>query len=178
MNKKNDIPAIKKYSWEELISYCVDIYTKMYRDDYIPDVIISIARGGFFTGLVMAHLFKTQELYSVGASTNISDNVRSERKYPEIESLFSELNIDRLIGKRILLVDDVFNTGYTLKAVYDYISKLNPQLRIRTACMIYDTYLDKNLSIADFNVNYYSDKRCAWAVFPWETIGLNEKIRF
>lgn len=169
-NENNNIKLeVKKYSWEELIGYCTDICENMKKDGYIPDVIISIARGGFFIGLVLAHLFKTQDLYSIKASTNINDDVRSARQYPKIESLFTEGNVCNLIGKKILIVDDVFNTGYTFKKVYDYMKCLNHQLDIKTACMIYDTYLDGTLSVSDFNVDYYSDKRCAWAVFPWET---------
>ena len=164
---------VKNYSWKELTSYCVDIYKKMKENKYIPDVIISITRGGFFTGLILAHLFKIQELYSIKASTNINDDIRSLRQHPQIESLFTKDNIYTLTKKKILIVDDVFNTGYTLKTVYDYMKELNNNLVIRSACMIYDTYLDGTLPVADFIVDYYSDKRCAWAVFPWETIDIN-----
>lgn len=172
MNEFNESRKIKikKYTWEELVSYCVSISNQMKEDSYIPDVIISIARGGFFTGLVISHIFKTQELYSVKAMTNINDDIRSERMRPQIETLFTKSNIVGLNGKRVLLVDDVFNTGYTLKTVYDYMKTLSPKLDIKTACMIYDTYIDKNLPVAEFNVDYYCDKRCAWAVFPWEII--------
>lgn len=174
-NEQDEINTIdvKNYSWLELTDYCVDIYKKMKEDEYIPEVIISISRGGFFTGLILAHLFKIQELYSIKASTNINDDIRSLRQHPQIESLFTKNNIHSLNKKKILIVDDVFNTGYTLKTVYDYMKDLNTNLNIRTACMIYDTFLDTTLPVADFIVDYYSDKRCAWAVFPWETIDIN-----
>lgn len=163
-------PEVKNYTWDELISYCKDIHQQLLANNYNPNIIIAISRGGFFTGLMMSHLCQTQYLYSIKASTNIDDSVRSERVSPQVESLFTSNNIDILLGKKILLVDDVFNTGFTLKVVYDYLMSLCPDLTIKTACMIYDTFLDPSLPTADIIVDFYSDKRCAWAIFPWETI--------
>lgn len=164
------IPDTKNYSWEELISYCVDVYSQLQTDGFVPEVIICVSRGGFFPGLVMSHLCKTQLLYSVRASTNVDEKIRSERKQPIIESLFTRENINVIQNKKILIIDDVFNTGLTIKAVYDYLKEIDNDLVIKTACMVFDTYSVAPDSDKHVVVDYYSDKRCAWAVFPWETV--------
>lgn len=165
-----DEVIIKEYSWEELISYCKRIYMDMESDGFIPEIIIAVSRGGYFTGLILSHLFKMQELFSINTSTNKSDEIRSQRRHPQIQELFCGVNEKRLSGKRVLIVDDVINTGITLFTVQEYMQSLQINMEVKTACMIYDTYQENNNHLLNYKADYYADERCAWAVFPWETI--------
>lgn len=161
-------PATKEYSWEELTFYCKCIYQQMLQDGFIPEVIIAVARGGYFTGLMLSHLFKQQELFSLSTSTNMNDEVRSKRRSPAMKEFFYNIHKEKLEGKKVLIVDDVVNTGVTLKEVMRYMKSLNITMEIRTACMIYDTYHEEDTPWSDCVADYYADKRCAWACFPWE----------
>jgi hypoxanthine phosphoribosyltransferase len=63
-------------------------------------------------------------------------------------------------GKNVLLVDDVSDTGESLKEIKKYLLGLEPAL-LSTA-----TLYIKPWSI--FMPDYYASKTAAWIIFPWE----------
>jgi len=68
-------------------------------------------------------------------------------------------------GKKILIVDDIYDTGLTMKKVIRYLTPYSID-RIQGFCLFGK---DNN-----FNVSYANEHDGSWIVFPWET--LNEPI--
>ena len=68
-------------------------------------------------------------------------------------------------GKKILIVDDIYDTGLTMKKVIRYLTPYSVD-RILGFCL----FGKKN----NFNVSYANEHDGSWIVFPWET--LNEPV--
>ena len=68
-------------------------------------------------------------------------------------------------GKKILIVDDIYDTGLTMKKVIRYLTPYSVD-RILGFCL----FGKKN----NFNISYANEHDGSWIVFPWET--LNEPI--
>jgi len=68
-------------------------------------------------------------------------------------------------GKKILIVDDIYDTGLTMKKVIRYLTPYSVD-RILGFCL----FGKKN----NFNVSYANEHDGSWIVFPWET--LNESV--
>ena len=75
--------------------------------------------------------------------------------------------------KNLLIVDDVTNTGDTIKTAHDYLKQFRPK-DIKIAVLVWDTVSEvDNQDFSSTIANYYATKIDAWAVFPWEKIALN-----
>ena len=67
-----------------------------------------------------------------------------------------------VVGKRVLVVDDVSDTGYSLRAVANHLHR-KPVKELRV-CTIYM----KPQSI--FRPEYYARTTRKWIIFPWERL--------
>jgi uncharacterized protein len=156
--------AVRTYSWNEMEHLCHALADKITASSFEPEVIIGIIRGGCFPALLLSHRFQIRELYTINVSTTVDDSVRAIRNVPIVHSISG---LPSLSSRRVLLVDDVTNTGSTLRTAKHVIENLNPAL-LKIACPVWDTVAGsaqaQSMCIADFVV----DEIHAWAKFPWE----------
>jgi len=85
--------------------------------------------------------------------------------------LFPQYDIEDLIGKNVLVVDDIWDTGQTMEAI---LSQFKGKANVTTATIFYRRKEPENLAelrqrINSKTPNYY-DKVIMneWVVFPWE----------
>lgn len=77
-------------------------------------------------------------------------------------------------GKKVLIVDDITDTGDTLQLSVDYVQSLKPS-EVRTAVLQHKT-------CSSFVPDFYSQKiiRWRWIIYPWaryeDLAGFTEKI--
>lgn len=77
-------------------------------------------------------------------------------------------------GKKVLIIDDITDTGETLRLAVDYVQSLNPS-EIRTAVLQHKT-------CSAFIPDFYAQKiiRWRWIIYPWaryeDLAGFSEKI--
>ena len=118
--------------------------------DFSPDIVIGIERGGVVLASIVAFRLGVP-LCSIRASL-YDDSKPAKKKFenPKIEMR----NLNGIEGKRVLIVDDVCNTGATLGAIRAAIASSGAK-EIRTF-----VYSGK----ADFSCIPF--ERCL--VFPWE----------
>lgn len=83
------------------------------------------------------------------------------------------LSID-VSGKKILVIDDVTDTGDTLEAAVEYLETFGPE-EIRTGVL---QHKECSSFIPDFYAEYVGEWR--WIVYPWarheEVFGFSEKV--
>ena len=141
--------------WAEVEEATEYVAAKILEDKYKPDFIVAIARGGLIPGVRLSHILKVP-MRSIHLSFYDEYNRRLEA--PRIiVPLHSDVEVR---GKNILLVDDIADTGLTLKRAKEYLEGLGvSQIKIATLAK-------KPRSITD--PDYYLFITEKWVVFPWE----------
>jgi len=122
---------------------------------YDPDCLVAIARGG----LTLSH-FLGESLNIRGVYTINSIHYEGEKKL----DTFEIKNIPDLSShKKIVLVDDISDSGETLKEILTILKTEYPNIEIKTATIFYKK---DSLVIPDFKLKIANQ----WIVFFWENI--------
>lgn len=124
----------KKHSWEDIEHMieknCATI-------DYEPDLIMGIKSGGAFIANYVAKCLDVSEVDYMHIA-HYSDNSRSIVKSALTSALkkavIKEEPKARIIGKKVLLVDDQAGTGSTLETGKDYLIQKNA-VDVKTFCL-------------------------------------------
>ena len=141
-------------SWEEIQQSCLKIASKTKSDGFIPNIIIGVARGGCIPARLIADILGIANLTSLGVSF-YSEIARTEEKPKITQPIATNLE-----GKIILMVDDVADTGHSLKVGREHVAGLLPR-RLKIA-----TIYKKPWSI--ITPDYFAKESDAWIIFPWE----------
>jgi uncharacterized protein len=122
---------------------------------YIPDLIVAIGRGGFVPGRLICDFL----LFSDLTSMKIEHYTRAADMKPKAMIRYP-IPVD-ISGKKILIVDDVTDTGDTLSLAVDYVWSLKPA-NVMTAVLQHKTC---SLFVPDF----YAQKiiKWRWIIYPW-----------
>lgn len=149
------------FSWQEAYALAEKVAEKITKDRYKPDMIVGIARGGWVPSMMLSDLLEVKDLLSVRVEhwgTTAKKDAKARLKYP--------LQAD-LSGKKILLVDDLTDTGDSMLLALDEIKKHNPK-EVRTATLIHKKQ-------SSLEPDYYAQKRdkWQWIILPWN---INEDL--
>ena len=141
-------------TWDEIYEMLLNLAKKIERDNFHPDLIVGICRGGWPPARVMSDLLGNPKLANITVEFYV--DVAETRSKPILTQPISV----PIEGKKVLILDDVADTGKTLKLVKEYLlSKGVKQVKIAT---IYY----KPWSIV--KPDYYKKETKKWVVFPWE----------
>lgn len=155
------MPAEKVFceylSWDRFLKISEKTADKMNQAKYRPDFIVSLARGGWVFGRVLCDFLNVTDLVSLKVEhwgMTATPDGEAKIKYP--------FNID-LTGRKVLIVDDISDTGKSLKVATEYIKKMNPT-DIKTTTLFY-------LTGSSFKPDFYGEEMTwRWVVFPWNWV--------
>ena len=106
-------------TWQGFGDACRQIAEQIADSGWMPDLIVAIARGGMLPAGAIS--------YALGVKANGAINVEFYtgvgKTMLEPEILEPYMDISSLEGKRVLIVDDVADSGKTLKLIMDLISE-------------------------------------------------------
>lgn len=139
--------------WSDIYEMLRDLSRKIVDSGFNPDIIVGIAMGGLIPAVVLADLLGL-EVDAVCVKYYRGVGRRDDR--PRI---LQDVSVD-LEGKRVLLVDDVADSGHTLDAVRDYVQARG--IRDLVVCTLHY----KPWSIVKPDI--YIDETEAWIIYPWE----------
>ena len=117
-----------------------------------PEAILSIARGGYTLAHAMAEGLDIRDVQSI--RTELYDK---ECKREEL-TLFGHCSFN---VKRVLVVDDIADSGETLRFIMEYLQKSFPELECRSVTLFY-----KKTSC--YEPDYWINEANAWIEFFWE----------
>ncbi|MEU7313588.1 phosphoribosyltransferase [Streptomyces sp. NPDC007083] len=123
-------------------------------DGYEPDIILSIARGGLFVagGLGYALDVKNLHVMNVEFYTGVGETLAMPVMLPPVP------NVVDLSRKKVLIADDVADTGKTLKLVQDFCAEHVAEAR---SAVVYE----KPHSLV--KCDYVWKRTDQWINFPW-----------
>lgn len=144
----------KILSWQLFYNLSKKVAGKIIDSNYRADIMVGLARGGWVLSRVLCDFLEIKDLVSLkvehwGVTATPDGNAKI--KYP--------FKID-LSGKKVIVVDDITDTGQSMKVATDYIRTLNPD-ELKTATLMH-------IEGSDFTPDYYGDKvPWKWYIFPW-----------
>jgi len=119
------------------------------------DWYVAISRGGLVPAALLSQLTNMRKIDTLCVESYSEDKTRSEVRV--IEKDYSHLK-----GQRVLIVDDLADSGQTLEFVMSYLVPYGPKT-LKTAVI----YKKKG---SHFKPDYYIEERPAedWIDFSWE----------
>lgn len=149
-------------SWDQIHRMLIELADRVRLSEYKPDIIVGISRGGWIPARVLSDLLDNPYVTSVGAEfyVGVYETIREPR-------LTQPLPVS-VFDKKILLVDDVTDTGKSVLLIKDHLSRQGVKdNRILTLYF-------KPWSIV--KPDFYSKETSDWIVFPWEIRETLKKI--
>lgn len=135
-----------------------------------PDVLLALWRGGAAVGVAVHEFLKAHGLsprhmpIKCFSYTGIGES-DEEVKFEHADSVFAAIPA----GSRVLVADDVFDTGRTAAAVRTRIDALGCEMKM--ACVFWKPAMNVTMYQPDFFVR----KIDGWIVFPHEIEGLTRE---
>jgi hypoxanthine phosphoribosyltransferase len=152
------------YTWSDVESQTQEILRQIFLSDWRPDYVVGLTRGGLTpANLISQYLEVPMECLKV--SLRDGDE-------PESNLWMAE---DAANGKRILVVDDINDTGATLNwiekdwpegnTMYDWTDVWNNNVRF--AVLVNNAASEyKRIDYSCVDINKVEEP--SWIVFPWE----------
>jgi len=141
-------------TWNQIYNMLLDLAESIRKDCFKPDIIVGISRGGWPPARILSDLLSNPNLANVRAEFYLG---LSETK--DEPSLTQPLSMD-VFDKRILIVDEVADTGKSLQLVKKHIVEQGAR-ELKIVTVYY-----KPWSIV--KPDYFAKETCEWIVFPWE----------
>ncbi|MDP2217838.1 MAG: phosphoribosyltransferase [Methanolobus sp.] len=143
-------------NWDYIYDLCREVADQVKTSGYQPDMIIALARGGWFGGRVLCDFLGLDDLTSLKIEHYIGTALAGNEpliRYP--------LADNSVTGKNVLIVDDIADTGKSLLHSREYVMKQHPK-EVRTATLQY-------LECSVFDPDYCGERleEWAWVVYPW-----------
>jgi len=155
-------------SWDEAYQLSRKLAKEIKSSRFRPDLVIAIGRGGFVPARIVCDFL----LHSLLASIKIEHWDIAACKRPEAAVRFP-LAVD-VQDQSILIIDDVTDTGDTLRAALDYLKSLEAG-ETKTGVMQHKT---TSSVVPDFYADVIKDWR--WIIYPWaaheDLVGFTEKV--
>ena len=180
MNNKTHHKADKHFiDANTLLEDSFDLAAKILESAYVPDLILGIWRGGSPIAIAVHEFFHFKGYEVDHHPLRISSYTGIEEQAEKITIHgFDSLEIHpKAAVNRILIVDDVFDSGRSVAALalaldrhyQNHSPALHPEIRI--ACPWYKPDNNQTTIIPD----YYLYETERWLVFPHELAGLNKE---
>jgi uncharacterized protein len=157
------------HTWQDVEGQTQEILRQITVDGWQPDYVVGLTRGG----LVPANLISQ---YLEVPMETLKVSLRDDHSQPESNLWMSE---DAFKQKRILIVDDINDSGATLNWIKEdwQSSNLpdNPKWKeiwgdtVRVACLYDNESSASELEISYSAVTVNKADKDVWIVFPWES---------
>ncbi|MCM6772432.1 phosphoribosyltransferase [Nocardia sp. CDC159] len=147
----------EELTWELFGTASRQLAEQVAADGFEPDLILSIARGGLFVAGALGYALDVKNLHVMNVEfyTGVDQRLDMPVMLPPVPSAVD------LAGARVLVADDVADTGATLKLVRDFCADKVAEVR---CAVVYQ----KPRSEVDCEYVWKHTDR--WINFPWSVL--------
>ena len=151
---------------------------KVLESGFRPSFIVAIWRGGVPIGMAVQEMLDYHGIQTDHIAIRTSSYSGIDGRAPTVRIHGTSYLIKNLQHHdRLLIVDDVFDTGYTIRALVDHLReklRRNAPAEIRLAV----TYYKPTRNQIEVVPDYYLHETARWIKFPYSLEGLTvEEIR-
>ena len=131
-----------------------------------PDVLIALWRGGTPVGVAVHELLLVRGIPTIHMAVKCQSysgiDKRGEVVFENTGEIFAQIQPNH----RVLVVDDIFDSGCTARAALQLLAPRASEVRLATL------YWKPNANVTDLRPHYHVRETDAWIVFPHELEGL------
>lgn len=144
----------ERMEWSELGTAARWLAQTVHDDGYRPDIILAIARGGLLPGGALGYALGVKNTYTMNVEfyTDVDQRLDVPMVLPPVPEFVD------VTAERLLIVDDVADTGATLEVVQKFCA--GKVAEVRTAVLY-----EKPRSIV--KCDYVWRRTDRWITFPW-----------
>ena len=147
----------EELTWEMFGTATRELAEQIAADDWSPDIVVAVARGGLTVGGALAYALGVKNCGAINVEFYTGVDERLE--LPVV--LPPTLDVVDLTGSTVLIADDVADTGHTLRLVREVLAQHVSEAR--TAVLYHKP---QSVIVTD-----YAWKRTdAWINFPWSVL--------
>ena len=141
-------------TWEELGTGARALAEQVHADGYRPDIVLAIARGGLLVAGALGYALGVKNTYTMNVEfyTGVDERLEMPMILPPVPDLVD------LAESRVLIADDVADTGSTIALVKEFCG--GRVAEIRTAVL----FEKPHSAVRCEYVWRHTDR---WITFPW-----------
>ncbi|MGQ9686482.1 MAG: phosphoribosyltransferase [Thiobacillaceae bacterium] len=142
-------------SWTRFHALARKLARRVLASGYRPDILVAIGRGGYLPARILSDFLDLMDLTSFKI-----EHYHATRKGRQARVRYP-LNVD-LTDRRVLLVDDVSDSGDTFRVALDHLASCGSPAEVRTAVLHHKV-------VSPYVPDYYAQKviKWRWIVYPW-----------
>ena len=146
-------------NWDYIYDLCRTVANGVKAAEFEPDVVVALARGGWFAGRCLCDFLGLDDLTSLKMEHYVGTAQKSgdpQVRYPMPEG--------SVAGKDVLIIDDIADTGGSISRAHEYVTDREPG-EVRTATL-------QLLGTSSFEPDFVGERldEWAWIVYPWNFI--------
>jgi hypoxanthine phosphoribosyltransferase len=148
---------VKLVSWDEIVEWSLGLGKVIESSGWTPDMVVAVARGGYVPARLLCDYLGITDLVSLQSQHWVEAAKAAQKAI--IRNAYSI----EARGLKVLVVDDIVDTGETLALARDFIRAEWKPEDVRTAALQWIS------PIAKFKPDYYyiEVKDWTWFQYPW-----------
>jgi uncharacterized protein len=141
-------------TWDELGAGARELAEAVVADDYLPDIVLAIARGGLLVAGALGYALGVKNTFTMNVEfyTGVDERLAMPMILPPVPELVD------LEEARVLIADDVADTGRTLRLVKDFCAGKVAEAR---CAVLYEK------PHSEVGCEYVWRRTDRWIDFPW-----------
>jgi len=142
-----------KFSLDETLPTAIKLASMVKESGFSADIIVAISRGGLILGRLLSDLLNVSDLRTI--------RIRRYSGVGETEELRIDIPVlERLDGKKVLIVDDVADMGDTLQAAIEHVKQKGAR-EVKSLTIHYKPW-------SKVTPDFFIQKTECWVVYWWE----------
>ena len=150
-------PERETMSWDDLGLGARELAEQIHADGYEPDIVLAIARGGLLVAAALAYALGVKNTYTMNVEfyTGVDERLPAPMILPPVPEFVD------VSEAKLLIADDVADTGRTLALVKEFCAAHVAEVRV---AVLYE----KPHSIVECEYVWRHTER--WITFPWSAL--------
>ena len=148
-------------TYAQMHKACVELrYNSWLRQVFKPDLIVGLIRGGMFPAVIISHALDDTKMEAIDYSSSEGagdDRNKHTNKIPHFDTF-----------KKLLIVDDICDTGYSMKEVVDEYTSRGHQV------MTFALYYKESAVFKPDFIWQTIPADSPWIIFPFENVTHDE----
>ncbi|MEN9560789.1 MAG: hypothetical protein RIQ56_62 [Candidatus Parcubacteria bacterium] len=140
-------------TWEEVMEDTARVGKEIQSSGFVPEYLVGITLGGLAPLLFLAKQLGIRNVLTIAANSYDNQNRR------DLQILHMP-NVD-LTGKRVLLVDEIVDSGETMRVLTELLRERLGATELKTAVVV-------KKEGSSFTPDFFARSTTEWVEFPWE----------